>query len=231
MMDTVQNPETKPKANGDGTVTTHPAYAQISASRISGSAHLYGSDFAHHNFVRIRISRSELHRSLANDWPFADSVPYIEVDLSEAQWAGFVSSLNLGSGIQCTVRRLGGETVPAFPAPASRVDQFGEEMSRRVQAALEEVDSLAKDIAELKISDKAKKALLARVQGAHRNLESNTKFVAQQFDEHMEGTVEKAKIEVNAYAVQALMRAGLEASGNQGIGFTQGDIKQLASDS
>lgn len=35
--------------------TRHPAYGQISASRVSGERVLYGSDFRHRNFVQIRI--------------------------------------------------------------------------------------------------------------------------------------------------------------------------------
>src|SRR3546814_2680674 len=53
------------------TTTTHPAFAQISASRVTGLANLYGSDFAHQSYVRIRVNPSEMHRSLANDWPHA----------------------------------------------------------------------------------------------------------------------------------------------------------------
>lgn len=42
---------------------------------------------------------------------------------------------------------------------------------------------------------------------------SNVPFRLQSFDEHMENTVEKAKTEVNAYAMNAVRAAGLEALG------------------
>jgi hypothetical protein len=41
------------KGDRDETVTTHPAYAQIGVSRVTGQASLYGSDFKHHNFMTI----------------------------------------------------------------------------------------------------------------------------------------------------------------------------------
>ena len=62
---------------------THPSYAQISASRISGHASLYGSDFIHNVFVEIIIAHSELNRGLSRDWPFARK-EIVSVWLSEA---------------------------------------------------------------------------------------------------------------------------------------------------
>jgi hypothetical protein len=83
-------------------VEKHPAYAQIGASRVSGGTYLYGSNFAHQHYVTISITKSELNRSLSRDWA-SGGEEYIEVALSEAQWASFVSTLNSGTGIQCTL--------------------------------------------------------------------------------------------------------------------------------
>src|SRR5687767_12050919 len=86
-----------------GTTESHPAYGQISASRVSGSINLYGSDFRHNHYVIVSIHRSVLDRDLSHDWPFPRQ-EIIEVALSESQWAHFVSSLNAGSGAQCTIQ-------------------------------------------------------------------------------------------------------------------------------
>lgn len=48
-------------------------------------------------------------------------------------------------------------------------------------------------------------------------VEGHTKFVADQFDEHMEDTTEKAKIEVNAYITNAVQKAGLDAIAEKGM--------------
>ncbi|CAM5563568.1 hypothetical protein [Eoetvoesiella caeni] len=211
MKSKIEEPITMTTEGGEKYVTTHPSFAQISASRISGQTHLYGSDFAHQSYVRVRINPSKLHRSLSNDWAFADSNSYLVVDMSEAQWASFVSSMNVGSGTQCTLRTNNGEQIAELPAPPSRTDQFSKEMGLRVERALDAVAQLANDVNDLKVSEKTKATLLARISKAHRELVSNTKFVADQFEEHMEVTVEKAKVEVNAYAINTLMQAGLEA--------------------
>lgn len=193
----------------------HPAFAQIGASRISGLATLYGSDFAHQNFVRVRITPSQLRRTLSNDWPFGGVRPYIEVDMSEAQWASFVSSMNVGHGTQCTLRELQGRMVPDLPAPESRRHQFSDEVRAACAEALEAVKELRTALGDAKLSQKARDELVKRANGIENRLVSSLPFVLEMFGEHMEQTVEKAKVEINAYATQTVMRAGIAALGGQ----------------
>jgi hypothetical protein len=212
-----------------GDIYRHPAYAQIGASRVTGSARLYGSDFNHRNYVRIRICPSELHRGLSNDNVYGSNKAYIEVDVSEAQWATFVSSMNVGFGAQCTLRYKDGEEIPEIAEPTvSRQEQFAGEAREKVQSALDQLETLSQEIEALKVSGVQKKALQGRVRAARLQLVSNVPFVMQQFDEHMEATVEKAKVEVNAYVTGAAMRAGMEALARDGhpmLGFVEGESK------
>jgi hypothetical protein len=204
--------------DGDGIhsdyVVKHPAFAQIGASRVSGSARLYGSDFAHQHYMTIRIYPSEQQRGLSNDRYRARVTPYIEVALSEAQWATFVSAPNIGFGVPCTLQYKDGEQIPGI-APAAEVphEKFEVEARQKMERALGELDLLAREIDELKLSQKQKDALKSRAAMARQQLVSNVPFVLKQFGEHMESTVEKAKIEVNAYVTGAVMRAGLKALG------------------
>jgi hypothetical protein len=214
----------KPEVGHAESVAKHPAFAQIGASRVSGSARLYGSDFVHQNFVRVRIGKSELHRSLANDNPYGGSAGYIEVDLSEAQWASFVSGMNIGFGVQCTLRYRNGQEIPGIAAPEEdRQQQFKREVKERADRALAQMDELVAEIAALKLSEKQKNALQGRVSAARMQLTNNIPFVLDQFAENMEKTVEKAKVEVNAYVLNTIQRAGLDAlgvkSGTPVIGF------------
>lgn len=203
--------ETADSSAVGGTVFSHPAYAQISASRVTGSTVLYGSDFRHRGYVRIRISRSTLRRTLSSDWPHSDQLPYIEVDLSEAQWAHFVSSMNIGEGTQCTLRRHAGMTVPELPEPTDRQSQFSEESDERMRQAMDSLDQLASALAGSGLSSKRLSELQGFVRSACQNIGANREFVAEQFSEYMERTTESAKIEVNAYAMNALRHAGLES--------------------
>jgi hypothetical protein len=190
----------------------HPAFGQISASRINGREVLYGSDFVHHACVRVRIATSVLRRDLSHDWPYSDR-PFIEVDLSEAQWATFVSSMNVGGGVQCTIRSRDGLMVPEMPDPISHHEQFKGESSKRMTDAVTTLDELITQIQNSGLSKVKQAELLRNAQYARANISGNQEFVAKSFGEHMERTKEAAKVEVNAYLIGAVTRAGLQALG------------------
>lgn len=201
--------------SGKESKLTHPAFAQIGARRVSGSTNLYGSEFNHQHYITISIQRSELNRSLSRDWPFARE-ELIEVALSESQWATFVSTLNHGSGVQCTLSRVQGQMVPGIPRQKPQSERFAEEIKQAVADVRNDIQKLAEGLdgplAKTKVAELKKQ--LERIAG---RVEGHTKFVADQFDEHMEETTENAKIEVNAYITSAVQRAGLDAIAEKGM--------------
>lgn len=213
----VEEPAIKPDGR-DATVASHPAYAQISASRVSGSATLYGSDFTHGGYVSIRIAASTMRRNLSHDMPMASIQPMIEVSLSEAQWAHFVSSMNIGMGTQCTLTCRDGQPVPGIPEPVSRKSQFAGESSARMKLAMDSLAALRKAIEQAGLSKVKAAELLSKVYTAQRNIGDNQQFVADMFSEHMEKTIEAAKIEVNGYVNGAMRHAGLQALAAQQSG-------------
>lgn len=216
---TVQEPEIT-KMEGPGNVgeskQTHPAYGQVSVSRVSGHANLYGSDFSHNGYVTLTIQRSELVRSLSNDWHFArDNL--IEIALSEAQWATLVSSFNVGSGVPCTLMWKQGEGyIPRLPDPKKRTDQFAAEMAEDFEEAHAALDALIEQIEGLKLSGKKTDALLSQVNLVKGKLDSSAPFVAEQFSEHMESETERAKVEIHGYATNLFQRAGVAALAGDG---------------
>lgn len=211
MARTIQEPTVSERDSHGHVKTDHPAFAQIGVSRVSGYASLYGSDFRHQHYMTIRIAASTLNRSLSEDQPFASNKKYIEVSLSEAQWCQFVSSPNVGSGTQCTLTQFAGEVIPGLPDPFNPKDQFAKEAAETMAHAFADLDALRKEVAAMNISQKAKDAILRRADHAARSIGSSVAFVLDQFGEHMEKTVEKAKIEINAYATNTIMHAGLNA--------------------
>lgn len=212
-MRNIEDPVVTPTPDSPVTeeVSTHPAYAQIGTFRQQGgSGILYGSDFRHNGQVVISISSSELHRGLSRDWAHPRE-EYIEVALSEAQWATFVSTLNSGTGTQCTLTRKDGRLIPGIPAPSSRKNQFKGELRERLALAEASMKELRAKIEASTLSGKGKKDLLDSLHTAEMNLSQNCGFVANQFGEHMETVTEHAKIEVATYIQSRIQRAGLEA--------------------
>jgi hypothetical protein len=194
----------------DGERIDHPCFGMIGASRVNGGTFLYGSDFQHNAFVRITIRNSTLRRSLSTDRPHGDN-ELIEVDLSEAQWAEFVSAMNIGFGTQCTIRHVQHEFRPGLPKPERRIDQFRREAADDMRESLEALGDLEATINELKLSEKQKTMLRDKVRTSRNALTSGLPFVAKLFSEHMETTVSKAKLEINAYGSNMVMKAGIKA--------------------
>lgn len=206
------------------TEENHPAYAQIGASRVSGHINLYGSDFDHQHYVTITIRPSVLHRGLNHDWAYGGSREYIEVALSEAQWATFVSAMNTGHGVQCTLQHRDGKDVPQIPRPKDRQAQFNAEANDKLNSTVEALKQLAQAIENTSLSQKSKKELLRKLNHILQDLGPNLKYVAKCFAEHVEGVTEHAKIEVNAYIQARISRAGIAAlSGDKPILMLEGD--------
>lgn len=209
----VEEPVTTPGGPHDDSVTTHPAFGMISGSRCSGETYLAGSDFSHQHFICITIKGAQLHRGLSRDWWFGRK-ENVEVWLSEAQWATFVSSLNAGDGIPCTLRHLGdGKPLPLLPPPKARLAQFKAEANEDVREAFAHMDKLQEEINSLGMSNKRTKGLMESVEFIRKKLTDALPFVGKQFGEHMEKTVERAKVEVNAYVQAMVQRSGLAALG------------------
>lgn len=215
----MNKPEQEPTESPDGQMGTrfeHPAFGQIGASRVSGDTTLYGSDFIHHHFVKISINRSQLNRDLSRDWEFARE-ELVEVWLSEAQWASFVCSMNVGMGVPCTLNRVMGERMPAIPLRKQENVVRRELKETIAEAALtiqQTIDSINGELGTA-LSDKKKRAILEHLNRLERVMSDHLPFAARSFEKLMEKTVEKAKVEVNAYMQNAVVRAGLEVLGGK----------------
>ncbi len=187
----------------------HSAFAQIQASRINGHKVLYGSDFNSHNYIALRIHKSEMVRDLSHDWHH-EREQYIEVAMSEAQWATLVSSLN-STSVPCTLTYLRGATVDQLPEPTNRVNQFGSELSKHLGNAVEQLSEAMKAISTLGLSKVKTETLISMLSKAQADIKGNAHFVEKSFSEHMENQVEKAKCGANAYLYHVIQRAGLDA--------------------
>ena len=193
--------------------TTHPAYGQISCCRVSGNMSLYDSDFKHQHHVRIRICTSEHVRNLSNDWHH-ERGQLMELAMSESQWAHFITSMNVGGGSPCTLTYIQGKgMIPQLPSPKPMTERFAKEIKASMEDNLSRLKDLEDKIAALdKPMGKKEMAELGKSINLIRgSLVGSTKFIADQFDEHVEGTVNKAKTEINAYVLNNVVKAGLQS--------------------
>lgn len=203
---------------------THPAFGQMTVSRVQGRASLYGSDFSHSGFIVVELTGSEMQRGLSHDWHHAKRRKFV-VAMSEAQWATFVSSMNQGSGVPVTIQWDERGPIPGISEPPQKSEQFVSETLKHLSSVKARLERLKSKIEEDKyLSQKARNSLLHEISMSMQDMEDNIPYVMRSAEKHMEKTVEKAKIEVHGYVNQAIARAGIQA-------ITSGSLLELGEDS
>jgi hypothetical protein len=149
----------------------------------------------------------------------------IEVELSAAQFAGLLTTMNIGSGVPCTIRHVQGERrpdVPPDPGEMGRIrstfrkDIEGENGERgghgglttRLRDLMSEAKSVLSKDGTVKVSER--KALLHRLEMLEQEIRVNLPFMLKQFERATEKVATAAKAEVDAFITNAATRLGLE---------------------
>lgn len=210
---------TEPTLNEYGS-EVHPAWAMIGASRVqSGGAGavLFDSDIRHNHYVTVRLSKAQRKRDLNRDWLHGGK-QIIEVAMSEAQWASFVSSMNVGSGVPCTLLANGLEDVPGMPYEP-RLQESMDEVRGAADAALEEVKKAFEAV-----KAKPTKANIRSMEIVLQNATPNVEFVAKSLTEHAENVAQKMRADVEAFVVTKAQQLGLDPADIGGMpALGQGD--------
>ena len=186
---------------------SHPAWGMVSASRVSHSppgAALFDSDMLHSHYVTVRISTAERHRDLNRDWLHGKQ-EFVEIAMSEAQWASFVSSMNVGQGVPCTITRREKEyDVPGFP----HEPRLAESMREVRDSAEEAIQKIQEAFAAYQ--EKKNAANLRDLEYAIKNMPANMEFAAKSLGEHAENVVQRSRADIEAMVIQKAKQLGLE---------------------
>lgn len=193
----------------------HPSYANLYIGRsfCSGRQTLFGSSIKHSDVITLKISPASLGRGLHEDHIYAESTPYIEIDMSQAQFAQAITSLNQGEGTPVTLRRLNGEYIEQCPFEDKRMqfdDEFSQDM-RNVVNKLKEISKEAEELLESKktLSKGDREKILSAFHNVQMELGSNMPFLFSQFNRQMEKTVTEAKAEVEGHIQSRLQDMAL----------------------
>ncbi len=211
---------TEPTTENERGFEEHPSWVVVGASRVSVSppgASLFDSDIRHQHVIMVRVSRAQRKRDLNRDWIHADK-QIIEFTMSEAQWASFVSSMNSGSGTPATLDWLSGEDIPRAP------------YDPRLAHSIDDVRDAAKkaqaDVHRAFTEYKEKKTVgnLRHLEAMIDNLPANLTFAADSLTEHAENVVQRAKADIEAFAVDKARQIGLDPAEVQApLELTGGD--------
>lgn len=184
---------------------THPAWGMIGASRVQGTPRvLFDSDIRHQHTVTVRISTASRKRDLNRDWLMPEK-EFIEIEMSEAQWASFVSSMNSGSGVPCTVRRRGDEYDVPGVSYEPRLQESMDETRGAAERAFEEVRK-----AFAAYEEKKNAANLRNLKAAIANAPANVAFAGESLNEHAENVVQKARADIEAMVLSKATQLGIE---------------------
>lgn len=201
----------------------HPAWAMIGASRVQSSppgAALFDSDIRHQHTVMVRISTASRRRDLNRDWLHAEK-EFVEVQMSEAQWASFVSSMNTGNGVPCTVRRREDD----YDVPGVLYEpRLQESMNETREAADEAFNAVAEAFAAYE--EKKNAANLRTLKYAIQNAPSNIEFAGKSLTEHAENVVQKARADIEAMVLAKADQLGIEPSDLGPLALEEGDSRE-----
>lgn len=196
----------------------HPSYGVLRISRTNGGGgalRLFGSPLAtHYGTIRLTVSKAtwihglhhdRYHGSMANE--------FIEIEMSAAQFADAITSLNMGSGTPCTVRYVNGERVPDPPDYATEAEHIRDNFKNSLDKYKEKAHTYRKKIEELtgKLSQKAKDEIKIALDVMEQQLSSNVPFVVKQFQEATTRITTAAKAEVDAFVTGVVRAAGLQS--------------------
>lgn len=195
-----EKPVTANSEHSDGVVTTHPAYGTVQVSRVTGHhATLFDSEFKHQHYIELRINKAYTERDNCTDWVFTKGAREVCIQMSEIQWAGLLTSMNIGNGSPCTLRQIGDEHFPEIEECGTTEAQFRVDHEDRIKEVTDRIDALSDAIDEVKLSKKARDSLKNSLENIRTSIGPNLNFVAKMFAEHIETTKEKAKAELHGY--------------------------------
>lgn len=232
--------EKEPTATVSGlneTTYQHDAYGTITLTTVTGgAATLFGSDLGHHQRVRLTVNRATLDRHLSQDWIHGRG-KLLELEMSHAQFAQFITSNGNGSGTPVTLKYA--------PAPDAQIAEMPdikkletkhetfrreiqESSKQKIAAMREQIDKLGGMIESGKAGKKELRELQHTLKCLAENLPGSMAFVVESAETALEKATQDAKIEVEAYVDATARRLGLESISQLGqLGNTGHTMKAI----
>ena len=194
---------------------------QVQISRVqNGGLHrhhvLFGSSVRTHpsSFI-LRIAPGQRTHKLSSDWYRATGAPtFIEVELSATQFADLLTTMNMGDGTPCTIRRLGGKLVespPDAPIEAQLVEDGFQKDMQKLALNLANLSTLVEEVLGKKsITVADRNEIRERIRRIVQEVASNYPFVLRQFTEATAKVVSAAKAEVDSWTTTMAHRLGIQ---------------------
>ncbi len=196
----------------------HPSYGMVQFSRVSGGKRrLFGSTMSEHaNTIYLRIAKGTREFHLKEDRYYAGrTADMIEVEMSASQFSELITTMNIGSGVPCTIRRFNGERVEGPPDEGTEMDRVREDFAEDLKNISSKLDGAKSELgtilAKKSIGKGDKKAIAKIVSQMFQHFEANVPFVQEQFQRATDRSVAAAKTEIDATLTCAVTKLGLQS--------------------
>lgn len=197
----------------------HPSYGMVGFTRTVGNpGRLFGSPLANHeSYITLRVSKGARIHSLGYD-RFHGGLrgEILEVIMSAGQFAELITTMNIGSGVPCTIQYMNGKRVPGPSKDAEleveKVRKGFKKDMQRVAERLKEGRMELESLLEKKTLTKDdKKRILGIISGAESHIEDTAPFMMEMFEEASEKVVKHAKAEIDAFVTHNVIAEGLRS--------------------
>lgn len=204
----------------------HESYCLVQLSRRQGSPKLFASRLSQtltQNYVCLSVRRAELIRDDSGMEHYYGSMrgDLIEVNLSAAQFAEMLTTMNIGMGVPGTLAYLQGERMQDPPDVSSEAESIRENFNKNVGDFSNKIskDTLPKirEVLAKKTLNKEDRRLIEKAfEEVVREVGANVPYAIDLFQEATEKVVSAAKTEIDAFFTTTAMQAGVAAlqSGN-----------------
>jgi len=192
----------------------HDSYGILHISRgtSTSTVRLFGSPLAtHYASIRLTISKGKWIHGHHQDRYYGMNKEFVEIEMSAAQFADAITSLNMGSGTPCTIRNVAGKRVEDPPDHLTESEHIRENFEDSLGKYKEKAHKYRKKIEDLtaKLSTKARDEIRIALDVMEQQLGSNVPFVLKQFQEATTRITTAAKAEVDAFVTGVVRAAGL----------------------
>jgi len=194
----------------------HPSYGTVLFTRMSGGkTNLFGSSIrTHMSTIMLTIHEATRYHDLSEDRVFGGK-QLIQVELSAAQFAELLTTMNVGSGVPCTIRhRIGAGRIEDPPDDEIELDRvqagFKDELKELRDYIKEASAEMATLLEKRSLSKKDKEKIQWIVDKTLQEVECNWPFVVDQFAEATERVVTAAKSEIDSFVTTMVQVTGLK---------------------
>ncbi len=192
----------------------HESFGQIYFSRTNGTADFYGSELTQDHYITMEIRQSEINRELTSD-RYHPTKMITRLRMSSGQFSELITSLNVGSGVPCTLEFSNGKKVEPLPKQESRKEFVHRKFEDRMNdfaKSLREKQNIAKELVKKKtLSKEDIHQLTMHLQWLTDEVASNIPFFGKCFQENMDEVVNEAKMEVENAIQHKINVLGLQA--------------------